>query len=97
MKDKPDVRAFLDAGEQESATPAAPQASPSPAAQGAQGQGVTVTLAPPRQRVQKIFRLRWDISAALKVAAIQESEREDRRVSETEIVERILKKHFGIK
>lgn len=95
MKDKPDVRAFLDAGEQESATPAAPQASPSPAAQGAQG--VTVTLAPPRQRVQKIFRLRWDISAALKVAAIQESEREDRRVSETEIVERILKKHFGIK
>ena len=96
MKDKPDIQAlqnFITAGGRESITPESEEPTlPDPS-----GQGVTVTISPPRQRVQKIFRLRWDIVAALKVASIQESEKLDRRVSEAEIVERVLKKHFGIK
>ena len=94
MKDKPDIQAlqnFINAGDRESLAPDEVEPDEIPT------QGVTVTLTPPRQRVQKIFRIRWDVVAALKVASMQESEKLDRRVSEAEIVERILKKHFGIK
>jgi hypothetical protein len=44
--------------------------------------------------VQKLFRMRWDIAKALKDAANASQYRA--RVTETEIVERLLKQHFGI-
>lgn len=96
MKDKPDIQAlqnFIAAGDRESIAPEPDEVE----LEETTTQGITVTLTPPRQRVQKIFRLRWDIVAALKVASMKESEKLDRRVSEAEIVERVLKKHFGIK
>ena len=50
---------------------------------------------PPVPTVQKLFRMRWDIAKALKDAANAESV-PGHRVTETEIVERLLKQHFGI-
>ncbi|HDT5901210.1 TPA: hypothetical protein QHC20_005203 [Raoultella ornithinolytica] len=50
---------------------------------------------PPVPTVQKLFRMRWDIAKALKDAASAESV-PGHRVTETEIVERLLKQHFGI-
>ena len=50
---------------------------------------------PPVPTVQKLFRMRWDIAKALKDAANAESI-PGHRVTETEIVERLLKQHFGI-
>lgn len=50
---------------------------------------------PPVPTVQKLFRMRWDIAKALKDAANSEST-PGHRVTETEIVERLLKQHFGI-
>lgn len=50
---------------------------------------------PPVPTVQKLFRIRWDIAKALKDAASAES-LPGHRVTETEIVERLLKQHFGI-
>ena len=74
MKDKPDVQSFL-AGADEPAS--------------AKGQK-TVTYSEPHPRVQKIFRLRWDLSISLKDRAALESAQQDRKVTETEIVERAL-------
>ena len=51
--------------------------------------------APPVPIVQKLFRLRWDVARALKDGALEESV-PGRWVTETEIVERLLKQHFGI-
>lgn len=50
---------------------------------------------PPVPTVQKLFRLRWDVAKALKAKAAQESGH-SKRVTETEIVESLLKEHFGI-
>ena len=50
---------------------------------------------PPVALVQKLFRIRWDLAKALKDAANAESV-PGHRVTETEIVERLLKQHFGI-
>ena len=50
---------------------------------------------PPVPTVQKLFRLRWDVAKALKAKAAKESG-PNKRVTETEIVEGLLKEHFGI-
>lgn len=54
----------------------------------------TVTYNEPHPRVQKIFRLRWDLSISLKDRAALESAQEDRKVTETEIVERAIKAYL---
>jgi len=46
--------------------------------------------------VQKLFRLRWDIDCALKLGAAQESAKTGKRVTETEIVQQLLKKHYNL-
>jgi len=51
----------------------------------------------PEPTVQKLFRLRWDIANALKLGAAQESARTGKRVTETDIVQQLLKKHYGLK
>lgn len=50
---------------------------------------------PPVPTVQKLFRLRWDVARALKAKAAEASG-PGHRVTETEIVEDLLKRHFGI-
>lgn len=55
-----------------------------------------IEVSAPVPTVQKMFRLRWNIAAELKAEAGRESSREGRRVTETEIVERLLKKHLKI-
>ncbi|WP_024684977.1 MULTISPECIES: hypothetical protein [Pseudomonas] len=51
----------------------------------------------PEPTVQKLFRLRWDIANALKLGAAQESAKTGKRVTETDIIQQLLKKHYGIK
>lgn len=50
----------------------------------------------PEPTVQKLFRLRWETAYALKMNAIRESVESGSRVTETEIVEALLRKHFGL-
>lgn len=50
----------------------------------------------PEPVVQKLFRLRWDTANALRLAAAQESVREGRRVTETEIIESLLRRQLEI-
>lgn len=48
----------------------------------------------PRPTVQKLFRLREDTCHGLRGAAISASAKEGRRVTETEIVERLIRRHL---
>lgn len=57
---------------------------------------VTFEIRKPEPTVQKLFRLRWDIAAALKAGAAQETATLRRRVTETEIIERLLREHYGL-
>ena len=51
---------------------------------------------PPVAKVQKIFRLRWDVASALKLRAAQESAAAGAVVTETEIVEKLLSSYLDI-
>jgi len=57
---------------------------------------VMIEVAKPEPTIQKLFRLRWNVASALKVGAAQESAATGRRVTETEIVERLLREHYGL-
>lgn len=83
-----DVDAFLDGGEPGFTRPTEAKAPASAAA--------PVGVVKPEPTIQKLFRLRWDVANALKMGAVQESARLGRRVTETEIVERLLKAHYKI-
>lgn len=52
---------------------------------------------PPIPVVQKLFRLRWDIANTLKADALKESMKTGKRVTETQIIERLLKDYYEIK
>lgn len=96
MKKKPDISpfglakdpsAFLEAGAGDVAnagTNQTRQAPPTPAPK------------KPEPTVQKLFRLRWDTANALKIGAVRESIDNGSRVTETEIVEELIRKHFGL-
>lgn len=97
MKKKPDISgfglpkdpsAFLEAGAGDlansTAGPTRPTAAP------------TLPAKKPEPTVQKLFRLRWDTANALKVGAVRESIENGSRVTETEIVEGLIRKHFGL-
>lgn len=97
MKKKPDISsfglakdpsAFLEAGAGDLASSRASQARQAPQ-----------TPTPPKKpepTVQKLFRLRWDTANALKIGAVRESIENGSRVTETEIVEELIRKHFGL-
>ena len=95
MKTKPDIRAFAGqkdptafleggAGDQATRSSTNKRAVEAPAA------------AKPEPTVQKLFRLRWDVANALKLAAAQESVTTGKRVTETEIVETLIRHRFKI-
>jgi hypothetical protein len=96
MRTKPDVSDFAQAPRDPSAflDGAGADFPPPPAAPGPRT--VLVELVKPEPTVQKLFRLRWDVASALKVGAAQESAANGRRVTETEIVERLLRQHYGL-
>jgi len=48
------------------------------------------------QREQKVFRLPLSIINALRVKAFDQSSKEQRRVTETEVLEEALRKHLKI-
>ncbi|WP_109513489.1 hypothetical protein [Pseudomonas ovata] len=57
----------------------------------------TIEAFKPEPTIQKLFRLRWDIANALKMGAAQESAKSGKRVTETDIVQQLLKKHYNLK
>lgn len=101
MKPKPDVSGF-------SQKPRDPGAflegavSEFPVKTGATSSGTPLTMpvmsdvVKPEPIVQKLFRLRWDSAYALKLGAAHESAAQCRRVTETEIVERLLREHYKL-
>lgn len=95
IKAKPDIKSFkkdpndfLEGGEADKALTTQPkteEAAPYP-----------VEALKPEPTVQKLFRLRWDIACALKLGAAQESARTGKRVTETDIIQQLLKQHYDI-
>ena len=94
MKPKPSVDAFLE-GANSRADTTAVEDTPAPPLS-SDPESMMIEVSAPVPVVQKMFRLRWNIATALKAEASRESSREGRRVTETEIVERLLKKHLKI-
>lgn len=104
IKSKPDIKSFtndpkdpndfLEGGE---ADKAAKSASTAERMISEENAALVVEAFKPEPTVQKLFRLRWDIANALKIGAAQESARTGKRVTETDIVQQLLKKHYSIK
>jgi hypothetical protein len=98
MKGKPDLSGFtrppepkkpLDEFLREGAADQAAQEAESSAQQGKEE-------VKPEPTVQKLFRLRWDTVTALRTGAAEESAAQGRRVTETEIVEALIRKRFKL-
>ncbi|MBN6739838.1 hypothetical protein JKG47_04690 [Acidithiobacillus sp. MC6.1] len=85
MKGKPDVEAFLNGVDPENQA----QSIPTKAA-------ATAPENRPEPTVQKLFRLRRDTANALRMEAAKESVAQGRRVTETEIVEGLIRVRFGL-
>ncbi len=99
IKSKPDIKSFkkdpnefLEGGEADKALnkPAAHEPARSKVAE------APIEALKPEPTVQKLFRLRWDIANALKIGAAQESAKTGKRVTETDIVQQLLKQHYNL-
>lgn len=94
MKGKPDLRdfsgpakdptAFLEGGAADTADRSASISLP------------PVQHVKPEPTVQKLFRLPWDVAQALKLGAVEQSTIQGKRVTETEIVEALIRAHFNL-
>lgn len=103
IKAKPDIKSFkkdpnefLEGGEADKAMLKANSVDAHNNADSIQAQAQIEALKP-EPTVQKLFRLRWDIANALKLGAAQESARTGKRVTETDIVQQLLKQHYSLK
>lgn len=103
IKAKPDIKSFkkdpnefLEGGEADKAMLKANSTDVQNNADSIQAQAQIEALKP-EPTVQKLFRLRWDIANALKLGAAQESARTGKRVTETDIVQQLLKQHYSLK
>jgi hypothetical protein len=101
VKPKPDVsgfaldpNAFLDGAEGEAGAAPARLASATPSPSPVTRRAITIEVVAPEATVQKLFRLRWSVAQALRAAAVRETDEQGRRVTETEIVERLLRQKF---
>lgn len=98
IKSKPDIKSFkkdpnefLEGGEADKAVAkVVEEKMPAKVAE------VIIEAVKPEPTVQKLFRLRWDIANALKIGAAQESAKTGKRVTETDIVQQLLKRHYGL-
>lgn len=102
IKAKPDIKSFkkdptefLEGGEADKALAKKPSEIESAPAEEPKAQ--VIEAFKPEPTVQKLFRLRWDIANALKIGAAQESARTGKRVTETDIVQQLLMKHYHLK
>ncbi|EPJ75762.1 hypothetical protein CFII64_28124 [Pseudomonas sp. CFII64] len=102
IKSKPDIKSFnkdpndfLEGGEADKAL----SKSRSAPERAIVGDATTSAIEAfkPEPTVQKLFRLRWDIANALKLGAAQESAKTGKRVTETDIIQQLLKKHYSLK
>lgn len=102
MKAKPDISgfvggkdptAFLEAGAGDRPGQGSLSASK---AKEAEREVEVAAPAKPEPTVQKLFRLRWDVANALKMGATQASIAAGKRVTETEIVEGLIRERFKI-
>ena len=57
---------------------------------------VALPATKPEPTVQKLFRLRWDTANALKMSAAQQSVAAGKRVTETEIIEALVRAHYKL-
>lgn len=107
MKKKPDISDFAPSAKDpsgfiegafadrtEKAQMLLPPHPPSPAAATAPGENAEVLK--PEPTVQKLFRLRWDTANALRLGAATQSTTRGKRVTETEIVETLIRSHFKL-
>lgn len=99
IKSKPDIKSFrkdpnefLEGGEADKALSKSATREQAPA----KAPEVLVEALKPEPTVQKLFRLRWDIANALKIGAAQESAKTGKRVTETDIVQQLLKQHYNL-
>ena len=102
IKSKPDIKSFnkdpndfLEGGEADKALSKSARVAEKSAVEDAAA--YVVEAFKPEPTVQKLFRLRWDIANALKLGAAQESAKTGKRVTETDIVQQLLKKHYNLK
>jgi hypothetical protein len=102
IKSKPDIKSFnkdpndfLEGGEADKALSKPRSAAEKTAAE--PPAAYMIEAFKPEPTVQKLFRLRWDIANALKLGAAQESAKTGKRVTETDIIQQLLKKHYSIK
>jgi len=100
MKKKPDVSgfeglkdpmSFIDAAVAESGNKPSQTSAPTNSPSSSASSLTTLTThAKPEPTVQKIFRIRWDISKALKIYVAEQSAITGKRVTEAEVVENQL-------
>lgn len=102
IKSKPDIKSFnkdpndfLEGGEADKALSKSRSASEKVAVEDTST--YVIEAFKPEPTVQKLFRLRWDIANALKQGAAQESAKTGKRVTETDIIQQLLKKHYNLK
>lgn len=102
IKSKPDIKSFnkdpnefLEGGEADKAMSKSRSRQESASVEGTMAHAIEAFK--PEPTVQKLFRLRWDIANALKLGAVQESAKTGKRVTETEIIQQLLKKHYNLK
>ena len=102
IKTKPDIKSFkkdpndfLEGGEADKALSNLPKVSQENSVE--ETTTYLIEAFKPEPTVQKLFRLRWDIANALKLGAAQESAKTGKRVTETDIVQKLLKKHYNLK
>ena len=102
IKSKPDIKSFnkdpndfLEGGEADKALSKSRSATEKAAVE--KNTVYVIEAFKPEPTVQKLFRLRWDIANALKLGAAHESAKTGKRVTETDIVQQLLKKHYNLK
>ncbi len=100
MKAKPNIDAFRQPAKDpteflESGVADRTEARPAPSIPATSATPI-VTAAKPEPTVQKLFRLRWDVANALKMGATQASIAGGKRVTETEIVEQLIRNYYKL-
>ena len=101
MKAKPNIDAFRQPAKDpteflESGVADRTEARPAPSPAAASVMTPDAVVTKPEPTVQKLFRLRWDVANALKMGAAQASVASGKRVTETEIIEELIRKKFKL-
>ncbi|WP_226856133.1 hypothetical protein [Acidithiobacillus thiooxidans] len=90
MKSKPDLRGMNKASRLDPNDFL--EGAESGQSQASRSQQTELIATKPEPTIQKLFRLRWDVANALKMEAARSSVEQGRRVTETEIVEELIRK-----